>query len=135
MHSLLESLGDSLLIHSSGRAVSYRSTQVDLSPIESRVLARLLNSPGSVVQRHELWAAAWREKSPRSDNLVDQCVSKLRRKLRVLGAPYSIRAVRGIGHQLMAHASAYQTDGMPLRITGNSPSPATRAPASRRTQH
>jgi DNA-binding response OmpR family regulator len=101
VHELLVPCADSLSIDPAGRAMSYRSARVDLSPTEARLLARLLVSRGSVVHRQDLWAAGWSQHKPISDNLIDQCISRLRHKLRAVDAPQRICAVRGIGHQLM----------------------------------
>jgi two-component system, OmpR family, response regulator len=90
---------DGLWLDPVNRAVAYRFENVHLSPTEYRLMARLLVRPHTVVGREQLRAAAWPDNPTVSDNLLDQCVSKLRRKLREIDAPHVIRAVRGVGYE------------------------------------
>jgi DNA-binding response OmpR family regulator len=92
---------DGLWLDPANRVVAYRFASVHLSPTEYRLMARLLIRPQTVVTREQLRHATWPHQSTVSDNLVDQCVSKLRRKLREIGAPHVIGAVRGVGYEFM----------------------------------
>jgi len=83
-------------------AVRYRDASVELSPIEYKLLARLIVEPRAVVRRRQLREAAWPAGGIVSDNTLDQYLSKLRRKLAELGAPQSIRAARGVGYQVVS---------------------------------
>jgi DNA-binding response OmpR family regulator len=71
-----------------------------LSPIEFRLLARLLARPEELVRRHQLREAAWPAGAIVSDNTLDQYVSKLRRRLVEVGSPRRIQAARGLGYRL-----------------------------------
>jgi two-component system response regulator MprA len=71
-----------------------------LTPTEFRLIATLAASPGAVVQRRELLAAAWPEGAMVHDNTVHSFVARLRRKLRLLGAEPRIETVRGVGYTL-----------------------------------
>jgi DNA-binding response OmpR family regulator len=73
---------------------------VSLTPIELRLLARLLAPPRAVVRRRELVAAAWAHGSLVSDNTLDQYVAKLRRKLGQVDAAQQIVTVRGVGYRI-----------------------------------
>ena len=55
--------------------------RADLSPIEYKLLARLIAEPHSVVRRQQLREAGWPLGAIVSDNTLDQYLSRLRRKL------------------------------------------------------
>jgi two-component system response regulator MprA len=74
--------------------------RVALTPIEFRLLARLLTTPAAVVRRRELVEAAWPAGAMVSDNTLDQYVSKLRRKLVDVGSDRGIESVRGVGYRV-----------------------------------
>lgn len=82
-------------------AVRWGGGCVDLSPIEYRLLARMIAEPGAVVRRQQLREAAWPAGGIVADNTLDQYVTKLRRKLGVLQAPHAIRVVRGVGYRVV----------------------------------
>jgi DNA-binding response OmpR family regulator len=73
-----------------------------LTPIEFRLLGMLLARPGEVVRRRSLATAGWPEESAVSDNTLDACVSRLRRKLATLGAAETIDTVHGVGYRVGA---------------------------------
>lgn len=80
--------------------VRYRDRQAELSPIEFRLLARLLANSAAVVRRGQLREAGWPVGAIVSENTLDQYVAKLRRRLTEVGSPRAIRLVRGVGYQL-----------------------------------
>jgi DNA-binding response OmpR family regulator len=71
-----------------------------LTPTEFRLLARLMGTPGDVVRRSELLAAAWAHGSQVSDNTLDQYIAKLRRKLPLVSRNRAIETVRGVGYRV-----------------------------------
>jgi two-component system, OmpR family, response regulator len=79
-------------------AVSAGESTVGLTPTEFRVLARLLARTGEVVRRRDLVRAAWPQGAIVHDNTLDAYISRLRRKLRALGAEAAIRTVHGVGY-------------------------------------
>ncbi len=81
--------------------VMFDGKRADLSPIEYKLLARLIVDRGAVVRRRELREAAWPVGAIVSDNTLDQYVSRLRRKLGEVGAPQSIRSARGVGYEVV----------------------------------
>lgn len=89
-----------LEIDPSSHQLAGESGQTALSPIEFRLLARLLAAPTAVVRRWELTDAAWPAGATVSDNTLDQYISKLRRKLLLVGSARQIEAARGIGYRL-----------------------------------
>ena len=86
-----------LLAHS----VRWRDAVEQLSPIEFRLLARLLADPAAVVRRSQLREAGWPAGAIVADNTLDQYVTKLRRKLGELDAPFQLRGLRGVGYQIV----------------------------------
>jgi DNA-binding response OmpR family regulator len=83
-----------------GHCVCWGASRVELSPIEYKLLARLVGEPRAVVRRRQLREAAWPAGALVSDNTLDQYVSKLRRKLTEVGTTWSIRSSRGVGFQV-----------------------------------
>jgi len=73
---------------------------VRLTPTEFRLIAALAASPGAVVRRRELLAAGWPDGALVHDNTLHSFMTRLRRKLRVLGAEMRIQTVRGVGYTL-----------------------------------
>jgi two-component system response regulator MprA len=82
----------------SAHAVSGPSAVVRLTPTEFRLLACLLGSPDDVVRRRDLLAAGWAHGSYVSENLLDQYVTRLRRKLVATGTERVIETMRGVGY-------------------------------------
>lgn len=74
--------------------------EVLLTPTEFRILAALARTPGEVVRRPAVVAAAWPDGAIVSDNTVDSYVRRLRVKLQLVGSPMAIRTVRGVGLSL-----------------------------------
>ena len=91
---------DDLQLDPVSHAVRYGDQQVALSPIEFRLLARLLAHPDALVRRHQLRDAAWPAGAIVSDNTLDQYMSKLRRRLVEIGSARRIQAARGVGYRL-----------------------------------
>jgi two-component system OmpR family response regulator len=79
-------------------AVSSGDQMIPLTPIEFRLLAKLLGNPGHVVRRHALIAAGWPLGAVVNDNTLDSYVARLRRKLDDLGDERTIATVRGVGY-------------------------------------
>jgi DNA-binding response OmpR family regulator len=92
-----QSWGD-LSVDPATHAVMCRDHRAALSPIEFRLLARLLAAPDVIVRRRELIAAGWPYGAIVADNTLDQYVSRLRRKLSDVGSQHAIRSARGVGY-------------------------------------
>lgn len=95
------SAGHPLQLDPLAHAVRWQGDCVDLSPIEYRLLARLIAQPGAIVRRRQLREAGWPVGGIVADNTLDQYMSKLRRKLVRLNAPFALRATRGVGYRLL----------------------------------
>lgn len=85
-------------------SVRWGDARAELSPIEFKLLARLVSEPGAIVRRQQLRESAWPNGAIVSDNTLDQYLSKLRRKLVEIGAEQMIRSARGIGYQVVPTA-------------------------------
>jgi two-component system, OmpR family, response regulator len=71
-----------------------------LTPTEFRLLSALAARAGEVIRRMELVYAAWPDGAIVHDNTLDAYISRLRAKLREIGAPAGIETVRGVGYVL-----------------------------------
>ncbi len=80
-------------LHVPGRAA------VALTPTEFRLLGCLMASPGAAVRRRSLVRAGWPEGAQVSDNVLDQYLLRVRRKLREASAEHAVDTVRGVGYR------------------------------------
>ena len=64
------------------------------------MLEALMRHAGTPVHRERIMASAWGADGGSSAGRIETQVSLLRSKIAVLGAPVSIRAIRGIGYVL-----------------------------------
>ncbi|MFH8252674.1 response regulator transcription factor [Microbacterium sp. B2969] len=98
----LVSFGDVSLDAQSRRA-RVGERQLSLSPNEFLLLKLLISQPDRVVTRPEILDAVWG--SPYVDqNIVDQYVSTLRKKLAAGSSRVAIVTIRGVGYQVEAGA-------------------------------
>jgi len=81
-------------------AVAFGPESQALTPTEFRLLAALAGRPGTVVRRTELIAAAWPDGALVHDNTLDAYIARIRRKLRLVGAPEAVETHRGVGYVL-----------------------------------
>src|SRR5215217_694311 len=72
--------------------------RIALTAKEFSLLATLLRRPGQVFTRSTLLDTVWGGTAEVYTNVVDLCVSHLRKKLDTNGEPSRIRTVRGIGY-------------------------------------
>ncbi len=87
----------SLLLDADG-VLHVRDRWVGLAPLESRVLALLLERPGELLHRPELVRAAWPDTVPADERAIDGVVKRLRRRVAPLGV--RIHTVTGQGFLL-----------------------------------
>jgi len=76
-----------------------RGKTLALTPVEFRLLGRLVAQPGRVFSRQQLIDSLYRDHRVVSDRTVDSHVKNLRRKLAELGAD-PIASVYGVGYRL-----------------------------------
>lgn len=80
--------------------VRVHGTVVDLTPVEFRLLACLLEAPGRVYSREQLMRAAYTDHRVVSDRTIDTHVKNLRRKLTdPAGVEPPIQSVYGVGYR------------------------------------
>lgn len=82
------------------RELQHEGAVVALTPKEGLVLEALMRAAGHTVTRERLELAVWGPDDAASDTRLDVQVSLVRAKLRAVGAPVRIRAVRGMGYVL-----------------------------------
>ena len=90
-----------LTVDPASHALMSRGDRIALSPTEFRLISRLLHEPGVVVRRRELLSAGWPMGAMVSDNVLDQYVTKLRRKLALVQSVRTIEAARGVGYRIV----------------------------------
>jgi two-component system response regulator BaeR len=76
-----------------------RGQAIDLTPVEFRLLGKLVAQPGRVFSRQQLMDALYRDHRIVSERTVDSHVKNLRRKLARVG-PDPIASVYGVGYRL-----------------------------------
>ena len=84
------------------RELRYGEGSCVLTPKEGLVLEALMRHAGTPVHRERIAAVAWGADGEASAGRLEAQVSLLRSKIVALGAPVSIRAIRGIGYVLEA---------------------------------
>ena len=73
--------------------------EVDLTPTEFRLLARLMSRPGEAVRRRDLVRAAWPHGAIVRENTLDAYVARLRRKVDAFEDAPEIATVHGVGYR------------------------------------
>ncbi|UTI64068.1 response regulator transcription factor [Paraconexibacter antarcticus] len=89
-----------LRLDAAAHGIRCGDAHVTLTPTEFRLLAPLVARSGEVVRRRELVGAAWPDGAIVHDNTLDAYITRLRRKLREVGAPTELANVRGVGYVL-----------------------------------
>lgn len=73
--------------------------KIELTSVEFRIMKLLMENPGRVYTKQQIFEAGWGESYMVSDNNVMVCISKLRAKLDCSGKSY-ISTIRGLGYRL-----------------------------------
>lgn len=91
---------EDLELHSGSRELKKGGERIDLTSTEFSVLQSLLQKPGEVISKRDLYLSALGREPVRYDRSIDMHVSNLRRKLGdgPSGQP-RIETIRGIGYQ------------------------------------
>lgn len=87
---------EAVVVDARARSIFVDGLALRLTPIEYRLLERLVREAGQVVSRDELLSAAREREAPWEDRALDVHVSHLRAKLN--GHRSLIRTVRGQGY-------------------------------------
>jgi two-component system, OmpR family, response regulator MprA len=92
-------LGD-LTLDLGTRTVRRGAVLLDLTRTEFSLLQALLERPGQVMTRGQLFERVWGYDLDRSSNSLDVYIGYLRRKLEPAGAPKLVHTIRGVGFVL-----------------------------------
>jgi two-component system response regulator MprA len=92
--------GSGLRLDPARHALVFDGHEVGLTPTEYRMLGAIAARPGEVTRRREVIAAGWPDGAIVADNTVDAYAARIRRKLKKVGAPLQLEAVRGVGFVL-----------------------------------
>ncbi len=87
-----------LSLEMSQRLVRYGSEEIQLGPIEFKLLWRLLQAPGRVFSRPELIETAWPANHYVEPRTVDVHIGRLRRMLEQITGRNIIRTIRSSGY-------------------------------------
>jgi DNA-binding response OmpR family regulator len=96
---VVEAVSD-LQVDPINHALRYGECRVSLTPIEFRLLAKLVASPDTVVRRRQLTEVGWPVGAIVAPNTLDQYMRKVRQRLAAVGASHEVQVVRGIGYRL-----------------------------------
>lgn len=96
----VESAG--LLLYPERLLVTYGDRSAELTQKEAALLTMLMEKDGRVVSRERLLDLMWEDQHFIDDNTLNVYITRVRRKLRELGAGDLIETVRGAGYRFMA---------------------------------
>lgn len=82
------------------QTAEWKDSKVELSPIEFRLLECLARQAESIVPREELLEALWDNIDFVDDNTLTVNVTRVRKKLEMLGITRAIDTIRGQGYRL-----------------------------------
>ena len=85
------------------RTVSRRKTQIDLLPMEFRLLEYMMRNSEQILTRTMLFESVWGYHFDPGTNIIDVHIGRLRRKVDSPGLPPLIHTVRGSGYILSEH--------------------------------
>jgi DNA-binding winged helix-turn-helix (wHTH) protein len=121
---------DDLELHVDSRLAYCSGQELHLTSTEFALLRELLSRDGAVADAEDLSRAVWGHGTLGAPNYVEAHISRLRRKLRELGATRTIETVRGAGYRVRRPP---QTAPAPIRQPlapapeSDTDEPATRA--------
>lgn len=90
-----------VVMHLASQAVEIGEAPVRFSRTEYRLLKVLLESGGSILSRADVLERVWNESDRAEQNVLDQYVSYLRRKLDAAGSRVRILTERGVGYRIV----------------------------------
>ncbi|MBQ1840030.1 MAG: response regulator transcription factor [Atopobiaceae bacterium] len=80
-------------------ALTCGGAPIDLTPVELRIMTLLMEHPGRVFTKQQLYECGWGDEYVAAENSVMVCMSKLRSKLSDDPQAY-IKTIRGLGYRL-----------------------------------
>ena len=88
-----------IVIDFKARTVKVEGDRVELTGQEFELLRLLASVPDKSFTRDEILDAVWGEEYVGESRRVDNCISRLRNKLRRSGKPDPIRSIWGVGYR------------------------------------
>ena len=92
--------GAEFVIDINARSVKLEGQRIELTAQEFDLLKTLASVPGKSFTRDELLNSVWGDEYAGESRRVDNCVSRLRQKLRRPEKPDPIRSIWGVGYRL-----------------------------------
>jgi two-component system phosphate regulon response regulator PhoB len=94
-------IGNTLKIHLAAKRVCHKHTEINLSPIEYKLLVFLATNPDRVYSRDQLLTNVWGADAYIDERTVDAHMRRLRAKLKPFDAHKLIQTVRGSGYRFL----------------------------------
>jgi OmpR family two-component system response regulator YxdJ len=91
-----------LLLYPERYLVAFRGESAELTQKEASLLEVLMLKAGRVVSRERLLDVMWADQHFIDDNTLNVYITRVRRKLKELGAQEMIETVRGAGYRIQA---------------------------------
>ena len=88
-----------LVLDADACALTCAGEPIDLTPVELRIMTLLMEHPGRVFTKQQLYECGWGDEYVAAENSVMVCMSKLRAKLSDDPQAY-IKTIRGLGYRL-----------------------------------
>ncbi|KOR76086.1 response regulator transcription factor [Paenibacillus solani] len=93
--------GAGLILYPERFIIAYKDQSTELTQKEAALLTMLMEKDGRVVSRERLLDLMWEDQHFIDDNTLNVYITRVRRKLRELGAGDLIETVRGAGYRFM----------------------------------
>ncbi|MFC9709837.1 response regulator transcription factor [Paenibacillus sp. NPDC056933] len=98
----------SMLLYPERYVLEYDGRSVELTQKESVLVEALMGRAGRVVGRERLLELMWEDQHFIDDNTLNVYITRVRRKLKDLGADEILETVRGAGYRLLDLESRFQ---------------------------
>lgn len=77
----------------------YKEDKTELMPTEYKILKMLMESPGQVFTKKQIYEIVWEEDYAYDDNTIMVHISKLREKIEKMSSKKYIKTIRGLGYR------------------------------------
>jgi DNA-binding response OmpR family regulator len=115
-------------VDSEWRTLQWQGSSVALSPLEHDLLLCLLDPPLRTWTFALLHRTVWGNDHLAGRDDVQSVVKRLRRKLREVGSPLGIRAVRGVGLRVVDHREPAPSHRSAVEVSRPASLPTSRGP-------